>query len=188
MIKKIIYLLILFSIVSCENEKEQVKYHPSDFDISEFNGEIISLDSTNYNFSQITDKIDFQNLILEFSDNKTKKQVIPYNFKFGSFRKKNILGIDYDSIYKENGFSIDKIDLIMEKHYLNYGKNNEYSDFSKRAVIAIMIDSADSGKKLKDLLIKVTNSYDKLETKSIDTLRLYIFLNYLKIDKKSIKD
>ncbi|UMB61427.1 hypothetical protein MHL31_04285 [Lutibacter sp. A80] len=186
MMKKIIYLLILFSIVSCENEK--VKYYPSDFDISEFNGEIISLDSTNYNFSQITDKIDFQNLILEFNDNKTTKQVIPYNFKFGSFRKKNILGIDSDSIYKENGFSIDKIDLIMEKHYLNKGKNNEYPDFSKKAVVAIMIDSTDSGKKLKKLLVKVTNSFDKLEIKSNDTLKLYVFLNYLKIDKKSIKD
>jgi len=186
MMKKIFYLLIIFLIVCCQNEKIEIKYYPSHFDISDFDGEIILLDSINYNFSQITDKIDFQNLILEFNDNKKTKRIIPHNFNIGSFKRRNILIIDSDSIYVENGFSINELDLILKKHYLNNRKNKQYSESPKKAIIGVMLDSTENSRTLKPLMIKLTNSFDKLKNESIDTLELWIFFNYLKIDKPKL--
>ncbi|WP_158977970.1 hypothetical protein [Cellulophaga sp. L1A9] len=78
----------------------------------------------------------------------------------------------------DEGYSIDELKHILNRHYLNNGKVPNYSESSKKAFVQVTIDSSKNGKQLKDLLLKITRSFDKIKVEVNDTIELRIFLGY----------
>ena len=98
---------------------------------------------------------------------------IPIHVKY-----KNIISISSDSIFKNKLYSIDSLDYLLKKDLLNFGKDLNFSDSPDRLIVSIEFPENGNINDVKDLMIKVFNSYNKLENKIKDSVNLNIFLNW----------
>ena len=192
--RKTIYISIIFGIlISCkqnektkqkENKLIEIREYPTDREFKTEIGELIGLDTTELNFKQITNRIgsfqeeSYGQLIVEFVDEKIKKRLIPYVYDEGLIKQKNVLRIKSDSILIDDGYSINELKRILKRHYLNKGKIPYYSDSPSKALVEVTIDTNKNGKEIKDILIKLTRSFDEINAEINDTIELRVFFDY----------
>ena len=71
--------------------------------------------------------------------------------------------------------SIDSLDIILERHLLNKGKDFNYSDSPDRAGIEIYFKDDVESKKIKKLLLNLSERFNYLNDKNPDTLYLNVY-------------
>ncbi len=184
--KKILLLTTIILILSCENKTIETRYYPTNREFHKDSIELIGLDTTDLNFRQLTNKVgafyeDKGNLIVvEFDDGQIKKRLIPYVYTGGLIKIKNVLQIKSDSILIDNGYAIGELKRILKRHYLNKGKIPQYSDSPEKALVEVTIDTNRTGKELKEVLIRLTNTFDDIKTEINDTIELNVFFDYFR--------
>ncbi len=184
--EKILLLATIILILSCENKTTEMRYYPTDREFSEDNVELIGLDTTGLNFRQLTNKsADFYTdegnlVVVEFDDGQMKKRVIPYVYTGGLIKMKNVLQIKSDSILIDNGHPISELKWILKRHYLNKGEIPHYSDSPERALVEVTIDTNQSGKELKEVLTKLTRTFDEIKSEINDTIELRVAFDYFR--------
>lgn len=170
--------------VKAENKQTEIRYYPTDRPFSKETSELIGLDTTKLNFRQLTNKVGTYyrktNLVVEFDDGQVKKRITPYAYDGGFIRFRNVLRIKSDSILIDDGHSIDKLKLILKRHYLNKGEIPYYSQSPKKALVELTIDTSKTGKELKEVLSKLTRTFDEIKGEINDTIELRIFFNYFR--------
>jgi len=183
-LKKIILISTIILILSCKKQITEIRYYPTDREISKETLEIIGLDTTNLNFREITDKIggftedNFGNIVLEFKEENIIKRIIPYIYDGGLIKRKNVLEITSDSILVDDGYHIDQLKELLKRHYSNKGKIPYYPEGPEKALVEITIDTSTNGQELKEVLSKLTLSFDKIRSEIKDTIELRVFFNY----------
>ncbi len=136
------------------------------------------------NFKEITDWIrtnqyDDKKSVIKIQKDNIIREIMPFADGGGCyFRMMNFLEIKSDSILVENGYKIEKLDSILNLHYTNNGKSFYYADSPKRAIVKVTIDTSKTGTELKDFLIKLTTSFDKINFK--DSLELRLMFDYFR--------
>ncbi|WP_282164749.1 hypothetical protein [Cellulophaga baltica] len=183
--KKIIFVSLIILFLNCENDSREIRYYPTDNELINQNHELIDLDTTKLNFRQITDSIDdgyfdndYGNMIVEFDDGKIKKRIIAYFYGSGLIKRKNVLQIKSDSILIDNGYPISELKRILKRHYLNKGQNEIYSDSPSKALVEVTIDTNKNGKQLKEVLTRITRSFDDIKSEIRDSIQLRVFFDY----------
>ncbi|WP_008639094.1 hypothetical protein [Bizionia argentinensis] len=184
--KKIVLISTILLILSCENKTTEIRYYPTDREILNEKMEIIGLDTTTLNFRQITNKIgndyypepNFKEIALEFYDGQIKKTVIPYVYSGGLIKQKNVLVITSDSILIDNGYRIDELKRILKRHYQNNGEIPNYPVSSHKALIEVNIDSTKTGLEIKEILTKLTHSFDEIKSEINDSTELRVLFDY----------
>ncbi len=195
-LKKTIYITLIFGIlISCkhkekleqvENERSEIREYPTDREFKIEIGELIGLDTTELNFKQIANRIgsfqeeSYGQLTVEFADEKIKKRLIPYVYDEGLIKRKNVLRIKSDSILIDNGYSINELKRLLKRHYLNKGKIPYYSDSPRKALVEVTIDTSKNGKELKEVLTKLTRTFDEIKEEIYDTIELRVFFDYFR--------
>ncbi len=151
------------------------------------NYELIGLDTTKLNFRQITNRVmnvgfdsDSGNIMVEFDDGEIKKRVVPYFYGYGHYKEKNILKIKSDSILIDNNYPITELKRILKRHYLNKGKVPYYSDSPQKTLVEVTIDTSKNGKELKEVLTKLTRTFDEIKEETNDTIELRVFFDYFR--------
>ncbi|WP_034258901.1 hypothetical protein [Aequorivita capsosiphonis] len=183
--KNIIYISTLLLIFSCGKQTTEIRYYPTDREFSNEKSELIGLDTTKLNFIGLTNKVgtfykDYGKLVVEFDDGNIKKRIIPYVYDGGLIKSRNVLPITSDSILKDYGYPITELKKLLKRHYLNDGKNLSYSVSTRRALIEVTIDTSKSGKELKEVLTKLTRSFDEIKEEVNDSIELRIFFDYFR--------
>lgn len=184
-LRKLTFISIFLLTLSCRNKTTEIRYYPTDREFSKENSELIGLDTTQLNFKQLTNKIgtyynDYGKLVVEFNDGNIKKRIIPYVYDGGLIKYKNALEIKSDSILIDSGYPISELKKLLKRHYLNKGKIPYYSDSPQSAFVEITIDTNKTGKELKEVLTKLTKSFDEIKSEIKDTIELRIFFDYLR--------
>ena len=190
-LKKILLILTILLILSCEKKANEIRYYPSYYNFSKDSSLVIGLDTVKINSHQITRKVKFYsiknghgNLFVEFDDGQIKKRVTPFVDLGGYYRERNRLTIKSDSILIDEGYPISDLKWILKRHYLNNGKDPYYSTSPRLAFVEVSIDSGMSGKELKKVLTKITRSFDEIKSEINDTIELAIFFhNYIEVKR-----
>ncbi|MEX2349714.1 MAG: hypothetical protein WD554_02445 [Flavobacteriaceae bacterium] len=123
---------------------------------------------------------DFGNIMVEFDDGEIKKRIMPYFYSNGLYREKNILKLKSDSILIDDNYPISELKRILKRHYLNKGKVPYYSDSPQKALIEVTIDTIKNGKELKEVLTKLTRTFDEIKEEINDTIELRVFFDYFR--------
>ena len=184
--KKLLLLAIIILTLGCENKTTEIRYYPSNREFQKDSIELIGLDTTKLNFRQLTNKSaefyvdDGKQVVVEFGDNKIKKRVIPYVYTGGLVKLKNVLQIKSDSILIDEGYPISQLKWILKRHYLNKGAIPQYSDSPERALVEVTIDTNQSGKELKELLTRLTRSFDEIKSEINDSIELRVAFDYFR--------
>jgi hypothetical protein len=185
--RKTIFLLIIYLLLSCENKTTEKRCYPDELPLPKEEYKVIDLNITKLNFRQITNLVendgfeyDYNNVIIEFDDGKIRKKIMPYFYGSGLYKKKNVLKINLDSIFIDDNYPIGKIKRILKRHYLNKGKIPNYSDSPQKAIVEVRIDTNSSARELKELLIKLTRSFDGIKDEINDNIELRVYFDYLK--------
>ncbi len=184
--RKILILTTIILILGCENKPTEIRYYPTNREFNKDSIELIGLDTTGLNFRQLTNKsadfyVDEGNLVVvEFDDGQIKKRVIPYVYTGGLIKMKNVLQIKSDSILIDDGYPISELKRILKRHYINKGEIPQYSDSPERALVEVTIDTNHSGKELKEVLTRLTRSFDEIKSEINDTIELRIFFDYFR--------
>jgi len=177
-LKKILLISTFILIFSCQKTTE-TRYYPSKKQFENSNISIINIDNTKLDFNELNNKIERNqesgiNTVIEFLDNGILRKIIPFKSGNGLIKMRNVLVITPDSILIENGFTINKLKILLKKHYLNNGKNQHYSDSPKRAIVELLIDSSKSKMNFKKTLLLLTKTFDEINTETNNNLELNI--------------
>ena len=185
--KKIFFMIIvIFCCVCCQKESSEIRNYPSNLHLSIDTLELIRLDTTSLNFKQITDKIgdfdeaEYQKLMFEFKDGSIIKRITPYTYGLGHYKLSNVLAINNDSIFKEGGFPISKLNEKLKKHYTNNGESRHYASSIKKALVEINFDTSHTAVELERVLVKLTRAFDEVKEAINDSIQLKLFLRYMK--------
>jgi len=184
-LKKIAFISALILVFSCQEKITEIRYYPNDALFANENAEIIGLDTTKLNFKKITNKIGtfyegFGELVVEFHDGYIKKRVIPFVYGSGLIKERNILQITSDSILIDNRYPISELKRILKRHYTNKGKIPYYSESPYSTLVEVTVDTSKSGKELKEDLIRLTRTFDEIKNELQDTIKLYVYFDYLR--------
>jgi len=184
-LRKIIYISIIFLVLSCDNKTTETRYYPTDREFSKENSELIGLDTTELNFREITNKVgtyyeDYGKLVVEFDDGAIKKRITPYVYDGGFIKHKNVLEIKSDSILIDDHYPISELKRILKRHYQNKGKIPYYSESPNKTLVEVTIDTSKNGKELKEILIKLTRSFDEIKKETNDSIELRVFFDYFR--------
>ena len=134
--------------------------------------DIISCKEKTAYFQLENDSI-FKNLVA-LHNCSTDNSIVDYSLR-------NIIGINNDSIIVNRNIKtkFDKIDSILKLHYLNYGKDWDYSANPEKAAIMFYADSITDIKKIKKKFNRITESYLKFVPLEKDSIKLkIIFQDY----------
>ena len=188
-----ISLFLILLLFSCnqksriEASEQQVYYYPEKGKFEQnSNRKNIYIDSIR-NYEELLkeiDKIACQDSIpvINYSTKKDRFELLPWY----ECSEKNVIScptfrsrifIQNDSILTnyEIKHSLDSLEIILERHLLNKGKDFNYSDSPKKAGLEIYFENNAASKEIKGLLVKLSEEFNKLNDKYSDTLYLNIF-------------
>ena len=184
-LKKAFFISTILLILGCANNPTEIRYYPSQTNPLNNKAVLMGLDTTDLNFRQITNKVANyyrkpEYLVIEFNDGRIKKRITPYVYTGGLIRYRNVFPITSDSILKDGGYSILELKRLLKKHYTNNDKDFKYAQSAKRAIVEVTIDTSKSGKELKEVLTKLTRTFDQIQEETIDTLELKVFFDFFR--------
>jgi hypothetical protein len=70
---------------------------------------------------------------------------------------------------------IDSLEVILEKHLLNKGKDFNYSDSPDKASLELYFADSTKSEVVQELLIDISNKFNKLNRENTETLYLKMF-------------
>ncbi|MDN3643144.1 hypothetical protein QWY87_10565 [Lutimonas halocynthiae] len=185
--KKIVLILTVLLILSCDKQTNEIRYYPSYYQVSKDSVLVIGLDTVKLNFRQITNEVEtysfdngYGNLFVEFDDGQIKKRITPFVYGAGLIREKNGLTVTDDSIYIDDGYPISDLKWILKRHYLNKGKIPHHSSSPKNAFVEMLVDTNMNGVDIKKVLTKITRSFDEVKKEINDTIELHIYFYNIK--------
>ena len=184
--------LIICNFISCsedwksENPVKSISYYPSQSYYKESDSIVpVTLDD----FSDYISLMEFINqtycsgkkpvLIVEDADDIYKFILLngcPQPNVVACYRERNIVELSPDSV-TINGFknqSIERLPEIMEKHILNNGKDYSFSDKPELASFIVYPEENSKLADMKELLLNIAISFDKLNNKNGSELELKI--------------
>ena len=96
------------------------------------------------------------------------------------YKTRNIIGLNNDSILinKDLEFSIDSLDTILKKQYLNYGKDENFSVSPEKAVLFFYSDLDTDNRIIKERILKIINGYLNIRSKETDSIKLKIAFEF----------
>ena len=186
-----IFLILFFFSCNQNNDKEDLErdvyYYPEEEKFKQnSNQRKIFIDSiSNYgDLLNEIDKVACQDSVpvIVYSTKEEWYELIPwyecseYNIiSSPTFRSR--IFIQNDSILTNFDIrhSIDSLETIFRRHFLNKGKDFNYSDSPAKAGIEIYLKNDIGSKEVKKLLLSVSEEFNNLNEKSSDTLYLNIF-------------
>ncbi|MFV9482288.1 hypothetical protein ACNI3T_00545 [Christiangramia sp. ASW11-125] len=193
--KKAIYisLILIISLISCnqKNEKkileQEVYYYPERENLNDKTNLSNIFIERLRNYSELLNEIDKIACkdsvpIINYSKENEKYELLPWYecsermvISCPTFRSR--IFIQNDSILTNYKIKhpIDSLELILERHLLNKGKNFNYSDSPDRAGIEIYFDKNTKSNKIENLLINISEKFNQLNQKFSDTLYLKIY-------------
>lgn len=185
MMKTVLYIVLLVSFTCClsrpSNDKNgYIKYYPSkDLFLSKKLVEI-DLNNSKLNFKKISNRMFSIQLgdsipFISIKDNDTIRNWILIRTDGAKYY--NLLRLSKDSIFLQSeNQPISKLDYFLEKHYKNNGDDLFFAETPNVATIEIKLDTSSSGLELKKVIKRVTQTFDRVNKKHADSLRLKIGL------------
>lgn len=192
--KKVVFLsaFIILSLFSCKvtnKEKaleKEIYFYPQKENFDRANLSEIYLDSLK-DYSAMLNEIDRVACedsvpVINYSNNTEKFRLLPWyecsesnTVSCPTLRSR--IFIQNDSILTNNriAHSIDSLDLILKKHLLNKGKDFNYSDSPNHAGIEIYFKENTASKEISDLLVDLSEKFNRLNRNKKDTLYLKIY-------------
>ena len=189
-LRKAIYISILFVIYGCKSgvEHQQIAYYPSKSEFTNAQDLVqIDLDTTSLNYwdiFQMTPANDYRKDVpfFEITGSTITKRIVPFLINYPFDKRNEIITITMDSVIADKGYSIHELDNVMKSVFGNQ-KTSKFYNYQKNPhsiKVAIDIDSASSGRDLRKILLKTTDAFDKLQSKSSDSLALTIHFDILR--------
>ncbi len=175
----LITLLFFNSLMSCEKKEITVNYYPSEDIVNDTSSVVFNLDSLKMNFKEF-DTILYEleekkkQTIIELIDDNILKKIKINSIGYGTIYNRNVLIIENDSIIKEKNYPLSELKVIMKKNYLNYGKDENYSDSPEKALIIIYFNDNQNITDLKKYLIPITRAFDEVKN---NQLMLHILIS-----------
>ncbi|MGM0934191.1 MAG: hypothetical protein ACQEWD_12175 [Bacteroidota bacterium] len=190
--RKILYILIIgLLIISCQScksdkaDKEEL-FFPAKADFADTSKLVFHRLESFDNYQSLFKAIDSvtcadKKPVLQFENKKYKFNLIALAHcseanSVVDYRLKNVIGINNDSIIVNREIKTTVADLreIMAKHYLNYGKNSDYSERPEKAVINLYLEPKTDTGKIENLLEKIATEFYDLKKGEDDNFRLMI--------------
>lgn len=184
--KRLFFISIISFFVCCQKQPSEIRYYPSNLDLSIDTLELIRLDTTSLKFKQLTDKIadfddaEYQKTMFEFKDGNILKRITPYTYGLGHYKENNVLAINNDSIFKEGGFPISMLSEKLKKHYTNNGESRHYARSTRKALVEIAFDTSQTAVELEKVLVKLTRAFDEVKEEISDSIQLKLYLSYMR--------
>ncbi len=178
---QIITFLIAFLLLGCKNEKKTIFYpskgtfkNKQTIQMNDMSSEEIIRRYERFDYSNENDTL--YSFSLESKINR--KEVAMFPRSLGLIKSKNILRISKDSISAgyTKSFGFEKLDEILEKFYLNNGKDGNFSDSPEKAILMIEPSVYKEKEGLENRLQRIVDSFDNLNSKVEVKLELYIVL------------
>ena len=184
-LKRILYILFIGNIIiSCSKIENKRFYYPT----KEFFAGEKKFDTLNFdNFSNFRD---IQNTLWKSLSNHestsifliTKGNVeyyfyVPMEYENINLllKYKNFVSISKDSIFQwERTYHINNLELKLKENLLNFGKNNKYADNPEKFKITFLNPEKESILEIKENIIKVFETYNKIEKMNNRKLQLNI--------------
>ncbi len=190
---KYFIIVLILHLISCEqkikHDDVEIKkhYYPT---IGKFEQNLIQknifIDSIK-NYGELLteiDKIACQDSIpvINYSNRGERFKLLPWYecsesniVSCPTFRSRIFIQNDSILTNYEIRHSIDSLDKILERHFLNKGKDFNYSDSPDQAGIEIYFEADVDSKKVKKLLLHVSERFNLLNDKNSDTLYLKVY-------------
>jgi hypothetical protein len=181
-IKQLLLSVMLASVLmSCNQKRNLTHYYPSEEIITDSSSVIFDLETITMNFGEFINKCDEleeheKQTVITFLDGDTLKKVKIHVIGNGLFYQRNILNIINDSIQMEINYPLDDLEKIMEKHYFNNGKIEEYADSPEKAIIKITLKNDENVNTLKKYLIAYTRALNSINRKNKSAMNLPVFI------------
>ena len=184
-LKRILYVLFITTIIiSCSKIESKRFYYPT----KEFFSGEKKLDTLNFsdfsNFEEIQETLwkslnnnESTSIFLIEKENVEYYFYVPMDYENINLllKYKNFISISKDSIFQwEKVYHIDNLEKKLRKNLLNFGKNNKYADNPEKFKITFLNLEKESMLEMKESIIKVFETYNKIEKKNKEKLQLNI--------------
>ena len=162
---------------SCGNNKTKLYPNKSYFE----SDNLYELDLVNLIFKEISksvNKIHIKDSLpfIQIENVNTTNKIGVLRNDSGHLRRSHVLSVGKDSVYVDDGYSINKLSFLMKRHYENNGKNPLYPLNDKVAIIEIALNPNEKYLELVKSLKLITSTFDKLNKHHNDSLSLRIIL------------
>ena len=187
--KRIILISILAVFISCisESKEQQIVYYPSEKEFSNPEALVpIDLDTTNlkyWDLAMMTPANDYRKNIpyFEIKGDAVTKRIVPFLIEPPFVRRNEVIKVTMDSIFADKKYGIDEMDKVFKSIF---GKQSrpEFSNYRKNPNfirLAIDIDTNSTGKDVKKVLLRTTDTFEKVKTELADSLMLIIYFDTL---------
>lgn len=177
------------AFVSCnsENKYQRIVYYPSESEFSNPQFLVpIDLDTTSLNYwdlAMMTPANDYRRNVpfFEIKGDSITKRIVPFLIDYPLVKRNEVITVTMDSIFADKEYNIDELDKVL-KNIIGNQKNLKFSNYQKNPNIirlAIDIDTNSTGKQLKKVLIKTTDSFEKVKEEVSDSIRLILYFDTL---------
>lgn len=188
-LKKIILILIFAVLASCNstNKEQKIVYYP--YEDAFANPEFlvpIDLDTTSlkyWDIAMMTPANDYRKNIpyFQIKNDSVIKRIVPFLIEPPFVKRNEVITITMNSIFADKEYAIEELDDLLTSIYENENKP-EFSNYQKHPNLirlAIDIDTNSTGKDLKKILIKTTDSFENLKKQKSDSITLIIYFDNL---------
>ncbi len=182
-LKVIPIIAILLLMLSCNEKQETIKrYGPSN--IHEGAERYLNLEEIQsyYQLTEFIEKTICENErpVINFETSKATKELIPVNncemIKWDPNPRDIITFQKTDGVLKSNKvYPIDSISYILKNDFNNTSKNADFTSTPEKLILIIEQTMDSDISKLQDLLSRITEAYDEIDTSN--SLRVLFDLN-----------
>ena len=188
-IKKLIFISLLAIFASCSSKsgEQKIVYYPSEKEFLNPDFLVpIDLDTTSlkyWDLAMMTPANDYRKNIpyFEIKSDSVTKRIVPFLIDSPFVNRNEVIKVTMDSIYADKKYGIDEMDKVLKNifgkqnkaEFLNYRRNPNFIR------LAIDIDTNSTGKDLKKVLLRTTDTFEKVKTELSDSLMLIIYFDTL---------
>lgn len=115
----------------------------------------------------------------EINEDSIIKRIVPFLIDTPFVKRNEVITVTMDSVFADKEYNIEQLDAVLNKIFGSQ-KTPEFSNYQKNPNIvrlAIDIDKNSSGKDLKLILSKTTDSFEKLKKEVSDSLQLILYFD-----------
>ena len=178
--------MTIFASCNSESNEQRIVYYPSEEEFSNPDFLIpIDLDTTSFKYwdlAMMTPANDYRKNIpyFEIKSDSVTKRIVPFLID-PLFIRNEVIKVTMDTIFADKKYGIDEMEKVLKNIF---GKQNkaEFSNYRKNPNfirLAIDIDTSSSGKDLKKILLKTTDSFEKVKMELSDSIMLKIYFDTL---------
>ena len=179
--------MAVFASCNSESKEQRIVYYPSEKEFSNPDFLVpIDLDTTGlkyWDLAMMTPANDYRKNVpyFEIKGDFVTKRIVPFLIDFPFLKRNEVIKVTMDSIYADKKYGVDEMEKVL-KSIFGKQSNPEFSNYRKDLNfirLAIDIDSSSTGKDLKKILLRTTDSFEKVQTELSDSLTLIIYFDTL---------